>query len=218
MIVGPHQLPYDRRASGASVALFILRLAVAGMSSVFAVSAMANPLHDAARAGDSEAVTRLLDQGVNIEDREPTGETPLISAALAGQTQVVMLLLDRHAAIEARNDRGLTPLHAAAYGGHIDTVAALIEHGAAVDDNQNRYHTTPLIVAAEDGRTDIVKLLVAKGANLEATEANGFTALTQAWAVYKWDTVDALLAAGAACQPKEIFGELWATECNKRKK
>jgi hypothetical protein len=27
---------------------------------------------------------------VNIEDREPTGETPLISAALAGQTQIAV--------------------------------------------------------------------------------------------------------------------------------
>ena len=196
----------------------MIRLAVVGLSSLFAVSAMANPIHDAARVGDAEAVTSLLNQGVNIEDRETTGETPLISAALAGQTQIVNLLLDRHAAIEARNDRGLTPLHAAAYGGHVDTVAALIEHGAAVDDNQNRYHTTPLIVAAEDGRSDIVELLIAKGVDLETKEANGFTALTQAWAVYKWDTVDVLLKAGAACQPKEIIGEAWATECNKRKK
>jgi ankyrin repeat protein len=196
----------------------LIRIAVSGLTYLFAVSAMAGPIHDATRSGDVEAVTRLLDQGVNIEDREPTGETPLITAALAGQTKVVVLLLDRHAAIEARNDRGLTPLHAAAYGGHVDTVAALIERGASVNDDQNRYHTTPLIVAAEDGHTEVVKLLVSKGANLEAAEANRFTALTQAGAVEKWDTVDALLAAGAKCQPKEIVGEWWETECNKRRK
>src|SRR6185369_9394641 len=101
----------------------MIRLVLIGLSSLFAVSAMANPIHDAARAGDVVVVTSLLNQGMNIEDREPTGETPLISAALAGQTQIVILLLDRHAAIDARNDRGLTPLHAAAYGGHVDTVA-----------------------------------------------------------------------------------------------
>jgi ankyrin repeat protein len=196
----------------------MIRLAVVGFSSLFAVSAMANPIHDAARDGDVVVVTSLLNQGVNIEDREPTGETPLISAALAGQTQIVILLLDRHASIDARNDRGLTPLHAAAYGGHVDTVAALIEHGAAVDDNQNRYHTTPLIVAAEDGRTDIVRLLIDKGANIEAAEVNGFTALSQAAAVEKWDTVDVLIKAGAICQPKEVAGEWWWTECNKRRK
>lgn len=217
-MVSPHQLPYNPRASRASVALVMIRLAVVGLSSLFAVSAIANPIHDAARVGDAEAVTRLLDQGVNVEDRNATGETPLISAALAGQTQVVELLLARHAAIEARNNRGLTPLHAAAYGGHPDTVATLIEHGTAVNDDQNRYHTTPLIIAAEDGHTEVVKLLIAKGADLEAVEANGYTALTQAWAVNKWDTVDVLLKAGATCQPKEIIGKSWATECNKRKK
>ena len=196
----------------------MIGFAVAGLSSLLAVSAMANPIHDAARAGDAAAVTRLLDQGVNIEDREATGETPLISAALAGQTQVVELLLSRHAEIEARNNRGLTPLHAAAYGGHADTAATLVGHGAAVNDDRNRYHTTPLIVAAEDGHTDVVKLLIAKGATLDVVEANGFSALTQAWAVYKWDTVDVLLKAGAPCQPKEIVGESWAADCIKRKK
>jgi ankyrin repeat protein len=213
-----HQLADSSCGRQISAVFEARRMAAIGISFLFAVSAMAGPVHDAARAGDSQTVTRLLDQGANIEDREPTGETPLIAAALAGQTQIVELLLDRHAAIEARNDRGLTPLHAAAYGGHADTVAALLEHGAAVDDNQNRYHTTPLIIAAEDGHTDIVKLLIAKGANLEAVEANGYSALTQAWGVYKWDTVDALLKAGANCQPKEVVGEAWATECNKRKK
>ncbi len=217
-MISPHQFLYNLRLKRATGALAMIRFAAIGLGSLFAVSAMANPIHDAARAGNVNVVSNLLNQGVNIEDREPTGETPLISAALAGQTQIVGLLLDRHAAIEARNDRGLTPLHAAAYGGHVDTVAALIEHGAAIDDNQNRYHTTPLIVAAEDGRTDIVRLLIDKGANIEAAEANGFTALSQAGAVEKWDTVDVLIKAGAICQPKEVAGEWWWKECNKRRK
>jgi ankyrin repeat protein len=180
--------------------------------------AFAGPIHQASKTGDIDAVTRLLDQGVSVEDTDATGETPLLSASLAGQTRIVELLLARHADIEARNDRGLTPLHAAAYGGHVETVVALIQHGAKVDDTQNRYKTTALIVASEEGCTEIVKLLLDHGADIEAKEANGFTALTQAGSVWHWDTVDALIQAGAACQPKEIAGEWWWVECNKRKK
>ena len=64
--------------------------------------------------------------------------------------------------------------------------------------------------------------IVYEGRNLrfdiEAKEANGFTALSQAGSVLHWDTVDVLIQAGAACQPKEIVGEWWWVECNKRKK
>jgi len=188
------------------------------LCSVVVSSAVAAPIHDAANLGDMAAVTQLLAQGADVEERNATGETPLIAAALAGRAEVVDFLLANHAKVDARNDRGLTALHAAAYGDHLKVAIALIDHGAAVDDDQNRYHTTPLIVAAEDGHTDIVKLLVAKGANLEATEVNGFTALSQAGAVEKWETVDFLLKAGAACQPKEVAGEWWWKECNKRRK
>jgi ankyrin repeat protein len=180
--------------------------------------AAAGPLHDAARAGEVAVLAQLLADGASLEERNATGETPLQLAALAGHVSAVELLLAKGAALDARNDRGLTALHAAAYGGHSKIAGLLIDRGAAVNDADNRFHTTPLIVAAEDGHTEVVKLLIAKGADLEAAEANRFTALTQAWAVEKWDTVDALLAAGAKCQPKEIVGELWAMECIKRKK
>ena len=76
VMVSPYPLLYNPRASRATVVLDMIRLAVVGFSSLFAVSAMANPIHDAARAGDVVVVTSLLNQGMNIEDREPTGETP----------------------------------------------------------------------------------------------------------------------------------------------
>ena len=41
---------------------------------------------------------------------------------------------------------------------------------------------------------------------------------SQAGAVKEWDTVDVLIKAGAICQPKEVAGEWWWKECNKRRK
>ena len=194
-------------------------LAVMGMCFLFLSSALAAPIHDAARKGDVDGVKQLLDGGGGgLEERDATGETPLISASLAGKTRIVELLLARGAMMEARNNRGLTPLHAAAYGGHLGVAIALIDHGAKVDDAENRYKTTALIIAAEEGHADIVKLLIDKGAKLEMTEVNGFTALTQAGGFWHWEAVTVLIQAGAACQRKEIVGDWWWAECNRRRK
>ena len=210
------------RASPATLRLLVPQAKfcalVITMTTLAIPAAYAGPAHDAARQGDLAALTKLLASGTPVEDRDSTGETPLLSASLAGHAKIVDFLLSQHAKLDARNDRGLTPLDAATYGGHADVAELLIKNGAAVNDANNRYKTTPLIIAAEDGRTELVKLLISNGADLEAAEVNGYSALTQAWAVEKWDTVDVLLAAGANCQPKEIMGSEWFEACTKRKK
>jgi hypothetical protein len=75
-MISPHQFLYNPRLKRATGAVDMIRLAAIGLGSLFAVWAMANPIHDAVRAGDVNVVSNLLNEGVNIEDREPTGETP----------------------------------------------------------------------------------------------------------------------------------------------
>ena len=192
-------------------------LAACVLGLMFGVSgALAGPLHDAAKAGDSDRVKQLLDQGANVAEPDSTGEPPLLIAALVGKTDVVAILLDRGADIETRNKGGLTALHAAAYGGHLDTVKLLVEKGAAVNDQKNFYHMSPLHASAEEGHAEIVAFLLANKAEIEATERNGYTPLTQAgWRQY-WDAADLLMKAGATCQKADLVGEWLFTECTKR--
>jgi ankyrin repeat protein len=173
------------------------------------------PIHDAARQGDLDALTMLLDQGVPLEARDATGETPLLAASLAGRPKLVAVLIEKGADIRARNDRGLTPLHAAAYTGDLDAAKLLVQAGADVNDAENVFKVTPLIVAAEGNHVDVVEFLMQNKANAERTERAGYTALTRAVFKAHWETVDALLKDGAKCQGEAKIGP-WSAECNKR--
>ncbi len=95
-----------------------------------ASSAVADPLHDAAKSGDLKLATQLLDQGANIAELDSSGEPALVIASLAGHADIVALLLDRGAKIEIRNKGGLTALHAAAYGGNLDVIKLLVSKNA----------------------------------------------------------------------------------------
>lgn len=180
-------------------------------------SAVAGPLHDAAKGGDLARAKQLLDQGAGVADLDNSGEPALLIASLAGHKDVVALLLDRGSTIEIRNKGGLTALHAAAYAGNLDVAELLVSKGASVNDQKNFYHMSPLHAAAEEGHADVVAFLLANKADVEAKERNGYTPLTQAGWRAHWDTASLLLQAGAVCQKADIVGEPLYNECTKRK-
>jgi len=182
-----------------------------------ASTVIADPLDDAAKAGDVALARQLLDQGAEIDKLDAAGEPPIVAAALAGHADMVALLLERGADIELRNKGGLTALHAAAYGGNLKVVELLVQKGAAVNDSRNFYHMSPLHAAAEEGHADVVAFLIANKADVEAKERNGYTPLTQAGWREHWDAAGLLLKAGAACQKADLVGEWLYEECTKRK-
>jgi ankyrin repeat protein len=185
---------------------------------LFTASAVvADPLHDAAKAGDVGLAKQLLDQGAVVAKPDAAGEPPLLIASLAGHADVVALLLERGSDIEIRNKGGLTALHAAAYGGNLDVVELLVSKGAAVNDTRNFYKMSPLHAAAEEGHADVVAFLLAHQADIEAKERNGYTPLTQAGWREHWDAAGLLLKAGATCQKADLVGEWLYEECTKRK-
>ncbi len=175
--------------------------------------AFANPLHDAARDGDVEKVSGLIDQGVAMDVPGDNGETPLILAILGGQPAVVDLLIERGADIRARNSGGFTALHAAAYVGDADTASKLLGTGANVNDQENKAGVTPLSVAAEQGHVEMTRVLVEHGADLEAGERNGYTPLSRALWRDRKEMVSLLQQFGAACQPIEILGKAVHSRC-----
>lgn len=169
-------------------------------------AANAGPLYDAVTHRDPATVERLLNGGVDVDERGRNEETPLIAAALAGEVAIAELLIARGADVMARNKGGLTPLHAAAYSGSAEVARLLLDHGAALDDRSNISGTTPLIVAAEENRVAVAELLLARGADLTITDRDGFDALSQAWSKKRTEMVRLLKQHGAVCQPVEILG------------
>ena len=102
-------------------------------------------------------------------------------------------LLAHGADPELCNDRGQTPLAAAAFKGDLAMVRLLLQHGANVNVNGTGPDgKTALMMAAMFNRTDIVELLIAQGADPDARDASGMSAL------------DAARGMGAADTPTQL--------------
>jgi ankyrin repeat protein len=137
----------------AQLALFPPYRSLADRGSDNVLTIGATPLLRAAKAGDVEAMTLLLDRGANANAATLDGITPLLAAAGVGSRDSdtrgrykteqdavasVNLLLDRGAAIAAADNRGQTAMHGAAFWGFNDLVKTLAKRGAKLDAKDHR--------------------------------------------------------------------------------
>jgi ankyrin repeat protein len=152
----------------------------------------ATPLLRAARAGDAPFVDLLLKHGALVDLPSKEGVTPLMAAAGVefgdrvtrgrnrtneGVLATMRLLVDAGADVNARMviEPGRNPLdglsQAAQFG------AALRRRPSQVPSADAVPHQTALHGAAQRGYTAFVKFLAENGADLQAKDANGRTAL-----------------------------------------
>ena len=96
------------------------------ITSLLAINAFADPIHDAAKVGDLAAVQAQLDAGVDVNAKDWLGGTALLEAAIKGHKEVVELLIAKGADVNAKDKYGKTPLYLAAERGHKE-VASLRE-------------------------------------------------------------------------------------------
>ena len=96
------------------------------ITSLLAINAFADPIHDAAKDGDLAAVQAQLDAGVDVNAKDWLGGTALLEAAIKGHKEVVELLIAKGADVNAKDKYGKTPLYLAAERGHKE-VASLRE-------------------------------------------------------------------------------------------
>ena len=136
----------------------------------------ASPLHDAASVADISTVKRLIEQGMDVNERDDVGWTPLHYVtyfAYSDSSAVAKLLIANGAVVDTETSAGsgATPLINAAARGRKDLVQTLIAHGADVNRTVTGGHITPLRAAADAGIPDVVELLLSRGA--DATESYG---------------------------------------------
>ena len=146
-------------------------------------------------------------------------DSQLIEAAQNGQAEEVQALLEGGADVDAKDEAGMTALMWAALGGHTDTVKGLLDAGADVSSedkqgttarlwaagteirqllqNSQKDINAQLIDVAENDQTEKVQALLEAGAEANAKDQYGTTAVTLAAAAGSTDTVRALLDAGA---------------------
>ena len=83
------------------------------ITSLLAINAFADPIHDAAKAGDLAAVQAQLDAGVDVNAKDWLGGTALLEAAIKGHKEVVELLIAKGADVNAKDKKDFTPLDGA---------------------------------------------------------------------------------------------------------
>jgi ankyrin repeat protein len=102
------------------------------------------------------------------------------------------------------NSAGETPLFAAVDYGHLDIVKLLLENGA--DPNGKKPNGEPVLFSAAQKHAEIIAPLVNAGANINATNTVGSTALIMAAYYGNVDSVLALLSLGARVGAKTTEG------------
>jgi ankyrin repeat protein len=155
------------------------------------------PLRDddliqAAKQGAETAVRRMLELGFPVDARDAQGATPLLHACGAGHRDVAAVLIDAGADIAASASNGMTPLAAAVAARRDALVALLLERGAAVDQRLPN-EATVLMIAAVQGYPDIAERLLDAGADANAVDARGHSALHAA-AQFGFEQNDSLRA------------------------
>lgn len=143
----------------------------------------------AARLGWTELVRKhIAADPLAVHQRGWIGDTPLHWPAHNNHVGIVGMLLDAGADIEAEeiNCYGGTPLHWAAEHAP-QAVQLLLERGAKVDSRNRKADTkfhgmTPLIMNAtqKDDCAEVTELLLGAGAEVNARDATGLTALAHA--------------------------------------
>lgn len=165
------------------------------------------PLLQAINGGNTVLAEELIAKGADVNAKQETsGLTPLHGAARQGQKGIVELLIGKGAKVNARDSSQDTPLYHAERAGHHDIAQMLLLHGAektsvhAVSDNLS------FLTLVNRGDRSSVEASLQKGANVNAKEAIGKTALILASENGDFGIVKVLLAKGADANTKTDQG------------
>lgn len=128
-------------------------------------------LHRAVRANCHWSVTKLLDEGADINIKDQDGLTPLHAATRFERENIVKLLLERGAdpTITADDNEVLSPLKSAARRGNKEICRLLLQDSRVKERINDGNIVTPLTFACMSGSREVCDLFLANGADLESS-------------------------------------------------
>jgi quinoprotein dehydrogenase-associated probable ABC transporter substrate-binding protein len=179
------------------------------------------PLTSAARQRYTDMIKLLLKLGANVNARDADNMTPLLEAVIRDDVPSIKVLLAHGANVQARGPQGFDPLALSIEERRYEAAQALIDAGAKVNAAVGDQGLTPLMIAvaqsapAEGAKfipsstrpIDIAKALIKRGADVNAKDKTGMTALMVAASHDNAAMVGLLLQSGANPKAKNAQGQ-----------
>ena len=154
---------------------------------------------------DLSKVEQMLEQGYDVNRRNPEGLTPLHQALRKNALDISLALLQSGANIEAQTPDGWRPLHCAARSGLEAPVRLCLDYKAnwlsSTADGQTALHQ-----ACQSNNLEAVQILIEKGSDIEAKDIRKFTPLLAAAASGHESIVKFLLNKGADVHACSVDG------------
>ena len=170
-------------------------------------------LLNAVKRGKTEEVKRLVRTGADVNGKiylegkeNDIFELPLTVAAAHGHKKTVAALLELGANVNASDSLG-PPLWHAVTENYQNTAQTLLASGADANRKCNMItQDTPLFDAARNGEEAMLRCLLAAGADVNAADEDGFSALYSAALGGKTEVMKYLIAAGAKTNKEALDG------------
>ena len=189
----------DSRTSSSSQAPFSTLLPANRTESVFSEESHSSIAEST--QGDAKSFSKRF--------QDNRARSTLLQAARKGDVAAVEKALSKGVPIESTNDKGETPLCLAVIGGHVPTISALLTHNARIEARTKK-GLTPLLCARENvstSRVNVMRVLLSAGANLDAKDENGDTALHHALSLNRLDWVQLLLSSKPNLEIRNHLGQ-----------
>lgn len=179
------------------------------------------PLTSAVRQRYTDMIGVLLDLKADANMANADGMTPLLEAVMRDDVASIKMLLALGADKEAHGPEGLDPLVLSIEEQKYEAAKTLIDAGAKVSVAAGDQRLTPLMIAAAQSAPaegsifvpsstrpiDIAKALIKQGADLNAKDKDGMTALMVAASHNNAPMVGLLLQSGADAAAKNDRGQ-----------
>ncbi len=134
-------------------------------------------LHWAATAGDTAGFTYLQAKGLDAKMEDNTGSNIVHWAYSSGDTSMLRYLNNKGFDYNMVSSKGFSPLTVAIMKKNLRIIEFLLEDGLSVNHKFPPENSTMFIEACNLGVLEIAAYLAEKGADINAVDANGFSAL-----------------------------------------